>query len=94
MSTKKISRISIIMYILVYTVSCKFVDFARLEVSCSVPENNGYFLEDEVEINFSLLPDKESLKELIVFQRDTSSVDFEMRLEGNKAFVKPVEPHT
>lgn len=92
MSTKKISIIFIIMYTLVYTVSCKFVDFARLEVSCSVPENNGYFLEDEVEIDFSLLPDKESLKELIVFQRDTSSVDFEMRLEGNKAFVKPVEP--
>lgn len=92
MSTKWMYRIIIIMYILIYIISCKFVDFSKLEVGCSIPKNNEYFLQNEVEINFSLGPDRESLKELIVFQRDSTSVDFEMRMEGNKAFVRPVEP--
>lgn len=91
MSIKNIYRNILIMYTLLFSLSCKFLDFTQLELDCSISGNNGYFLEDEIKIDFSLEPKEDSLRELIVLQKDNSSIDFHLRLDGNRALIKPVE---
>lgn len=89
---KKLSIIYIMMYIFVVSFSCSFMDFSLLEVSCSLSENGGYFNEAELEVIFSLEVESLSLQEILVLQRDGSTVATELRKNGSSVFIKPAEP--
>ena len=89
---KNLSIICIMMYIFIVSFSCSFIDFSQLEVSCSLPENGGYFNEAELEVIFSLEVELVSLQEIIVLQRNGSTVATELRKNGNSVFIKPTEP--
>ena len=54
MWNNKTSRFFLMMYLLLVSFSCTFIDFSPLEVSCSLPENGGYFDGAELEVIFSL----------------------------------------
>lgn len=88
---KKLSIIYIMMYTFLVSFSCSFIDFSRLEVHCSLPENGGYFNEAELEVIFSLEVESLSLQEIIVLQRNGSTVASELRKKGNSVFIKPAE---
>lgn len=92
MWNKKIPRLVLSMYIFIVSFSCTFIDFSQLEVSCSLPENGGYFNETELEVFFSLEVELMSLQEIIVLQRNGSTVATELRKNGNAVFIKPTEP--
>lgn len=89
---KKITRITIMMYIFIVSFSCKFIDFSQLETSCSLGEDGGYFWGEELEVIFSLEVESVSLKEILVLQRNHSTVAAEVRIRGRSAFIRPVEP--
>ncbi|MBO5691575.1 MAG: hypothetical protein J6R96_06935, partial [Spirochaetaceae bacterium] len=80
------------MYIFIVSFSCSFIDFSQLEVSCSLPENGGYFNEAELEVIFSLEVEALSLQEILVLQRNGSTVATELRKTGASVFIKPTEP--
>ncbi|MBO5731162.1 MAG: hypothetical protein J6R67_08195 [Treponema sp.] len=80
------------MYTFLVSFSCSFIDFSRLEVHCSLPENGGYFNEAELEVIFSLEVEALSLQEIIVLQRNGSTVATELRKTGASVFIKPTEP--
>lgn len=89
---KKISRIFIIMYIFVFSFSCKFIDFSQLEVSCSLGESGDYFFDQELEVVFSMEVELASVKEILILQENNSTVATEVRMAGRAVFIKPVEP--
>ena len=89
---KNLSIICIMIYIFVVSFSCSFMDFSQLEVSCSLPENGGYFNETELEVIFSLEVEALSLQEILVLQRNGTTVATELRKNGNSVFIKPTEP--
>ena len=89
---KKLSIIYIMMYTFVVSFSCSFMDFSLLEVSCSLPENGGYFNEAELEVIFSLEVESLSLQEILVLQRDGSTVATELSKNGSSVFIKPAGP--
>ncbi len=89
---KNLSIICIMMYIFIVSFSCSFIDFSQLEVSCSLPENGGYFNEAELEVIFSLEVEALSLQEILVLQRNGSTVATELRKTGASVFIKPIEP--
>lgn len=88
----KISRIIIIMYILIYCSSCRFLDFSSLDVECPLVGDDGYFCGQELVLEFSHEPDLVSLKELVVLKRDGVRIDSHVRLEGGQVLVMPAEP--
>ena len=92
MWNNKTSRFFLMMYLLLLSFSCTFIDFSPLEVSCSLPENGGYFDGAELEVIFSLEVKQESVQEIIVLKRNGSSVAAESRKMGSSIFIKPTEP--
>ena len=88
----KISRIIIIMYILIYCSSCRFLDFSSLDVECPLVGDDGYFCGQELVLEFSHEPDLVSLKELVVLKRDGVRIDSHVQLEGGQVLVMPTEP--
>ena len=92
MWNNKTSRFFLMMYLLLLSFSCTFIDFYPLEVSCSLPENGGYFDGAELEVIFSLEVKQESVQEIIVLKRNGSSVAAESRKMGSSIFIKPTEP--
>ena len=87
---KLLIRNIIIIYIIVYSFSCKFINFHTiLEEFYDI--TNGYMASTSLRFSFSDMPHKDSLEKSISIRENNKPINFSLDKEGKVFSLKPTE---
>lgn len=69
--------------------SCNIITFEKLYFDCNIQNDTKFFYKDEIQINFNLIPELDSLEKITSLKCDGKIINIELVKEENVFKIKP-----
>lgn len=80
-----------IVFFLFLLCSCKpIITFEYLEITCSINDKYDYYFGESIQINFSILPDKNDFERKFRFFEDKNTASVNFNWDGSTVFIQPI----
>lgn len=86
---KAINKLFLTVFLLFAYGSCKLINFVDITVCASVKENQRYFCDDYICLDFSYMPDYISVENLVNLKKDNSTISIDIEWNNKQCKIKP-----
>lgn len=82
-------KIVLAVFISLFSFSCAFVSFEKFNLECNLSENLEFFEEENITLNFSILPNHQDIENNIKLVADSSTTECVFTWNGNNCSFAP-----
>lgn len=82
-------RFSLIFLLQVLFISCSFVNFKDIKIELSINENQRFFDDEYIIIDFSYYPDEKTVEQIVIIKENEKNTNLDILWNENSCKIKP-----